>query len=37
MGEIDVNKVEDDIVEEYIAPGNEGAIEMLERLSDEIF
>lgn len=37
MGEIDVNKVEDDIVEEYIAPGNEGAIEMLERLSEEIF
>jgi hypothetical protein len=37
MGEIDVNKIEDDIVEEYIAPGNEDAIKMLERLSEEIF
>ena len=37
MGGIDVNKIEDDIVEEYIAPGNEDAIIMLERLSQEIF
>lgn len=37
MGEIDVNKIEDDIVEEYIAPNNEDAIEMLWRLSQEIF
>jgi hypothetical protein len=29
MGEIDVNKIEDDIVEEYVAPNNEDAIEML--------
>jgi len=37
MGEIDVNKIEDDVVEEYIAPWNEDAIIMLERLSQEIF
>lgn len=37
MGEIDVNKIEDDIVEEYVAPNNEDAIEMLWRLSQEIF
>ena len=37
MGEIDVNKIDDDIVEEYVAPNNEDAIEMLWRLSQEIF
>lgn len=34
---IDINKVDDDIVEEFIAPENEDAAQMLERLSQQMF
>lgn len=34
---VDVNKVDDDIIEEYINPENEDAVDMIERLSQEIF
>ena len=32
---IDINQVEDDVMEEYVAPENEKAKEMLDRLCQE--
>ena len=33
---IDVNQMEDDIIQEHVAPENEKAREMLDRLSQEM-
>ena len=33
---IDVNQVEDDVMQEHVAPDNEKAREMLDRLSQEM-
>lgn len=36
MTSIDINKVEDDVMEEHLAPENEQAREMLDRMSKEL-